>query len=647
MLNPSLRAPTLSSSQTQHEVPHHPQHSSYARVSSGALFPGGDGSDDGGGNRPVSPADTIMTKEAPAGAFFFMGLLNNASYVIMLASAKSISEGGTALVFLSCVIPSLTLKASAPYWFDRVDYRTRLLAASYLMAFAFLWVALFSASSSSSSSPTTTTTESASTTAETSSSSASAISFRTVGQLLGVALISLQCGLGEASLLALAGKCDRTSSGSTSSSSSSSSRHSSGSSSSDDEHDEHDETARLAAAVAMTTTGATLEPSSLAVHENNQKKSKGRCLTYFSSGTGLSGPFGFLWKMLGTRVGLSLSATCCLAAIVLATLYAYIYRSRLESIRLPDDCRDERKPPSAEPSSMSSSARDDHEVTAVITSPYQDRLDESIRSRSSSPSTRQRFPSSNQQPSITSMLHAAPFSLEDESGSSSHHDDALDPEHVPSHWTRSSGAAAPTVLAIRHMTRSQRFRRVLELWPYMVPLFTVYAAEYACQAGAWTAIGFPLEDAAARNRFYFASNWLYQLGVFCSRSSGTLLEVSMPVLWVMPGLQVLNLVFFSWAALHGDGAPYSIANGTGHWWYDETVFHCLAFYAGLLGGAVYVHGYVRIVKDVDPLHTEFALAATSVAESIGILVADLSGLVLQSCIYQAHDIDGALLTCPF
>jgi battenin len=198
------------------------------------------------------------------------------------------------------------------------------------------------------------------------------------------------------------------------------------------------------------------------------------------------------------------------------------------------------------------------------------------------------------------------------------------------------------VLAVRHMTRSQRFRRVLELWPYMVPLFTVYAAEYACQAGAWTAIGFPLRDAAARNRFYFASNWLYQLGVFCSRSSGTLFEVSMPVLWVMPGLQVLNLVFFSWAAMHGDGT-----STTGPWWYDETVFHCLAFYAGLLGGAVYVHGYVRIVKDVDPLHTEFALAATSVAESIGILVADISGLVLQSCIYQAHGIDGALLTCPF
>jgi CLN3 protein len=638
MLNPSLRAPT---SQLQHELPHR------------ALVPGGVDNDSeyiGGTNRHVSPADTtttiILTKEAPAGAFFFMGLLNNASYVIMLASAKSISEGGTALVFLSCVIPSLTLKASAPYWFDRVDYRTRLLAASYLMAFAFLWVALFSASSSSSSSPTTTTTESASTAAETSSSSASAISFRTVGQLLGVALISLQCGLGEASLLALAGKCDRTSSGSTSSSSP---RHSSGSSSSDDEHDEHDETARLAAAGAMTTTGATLEPSSLAVHEKNQKK-KGRCLTYFSSGTGLSGPFGFLWKMLGTRVGLTLSATCCLAAIVLATLYAYIYRSHLESIRLPDDCRDERKPPSTEPCSMmASSALDDHDATAVITSPYQDRLDESIRSRSSSPSARQRFLSSNQQLSVTSMLPAAPFSLEDASNSSSHHDAAPDPEHVPSHWTRprSSGPASPAVLAIRHMTRSQRFRRVLQLWPYMVPLFTVYAAEYACQAGAWTAIGFPLEDAAARNRFYFASNWLYQLGVFCSRSSGTLLEVSMPVLWVMPGLQVLNLVFFSWAALHGDGAPYSIANGTGHWWYDETVFHCLAFYAGLLGGAVYVHGYVRIVKDVDPLHTEFALAATSVAESIGILVADLSGLVLQSCIYQAHDIDGALLTCPF
>ena len=72
-----------------------------------------------------------------------MGLLNNAAYVIMIASAKSISEGGTASVFLCNVMPGLALKLLAPYWFDRVRYRSRMAAASFLMAYSFLVVGYF------------------------------------------------------------------------------------------------------------------------------------------------------------------------------------------------------------------------------------------------------------------------------------------------------------------------------------------------------------------------------------------------------------------------------------------------------------------------------------------------------------------------
>ena len=59
----------------------------------------------------------------------------------------------------------------------------------------------------------------------------------------------------------------------------------------------------------------------------------------------------------------------------------------------------------------------------------------------------------------------------------------------------------------------------------MVPLFLVYAAEYAMQSGVWSSIGFPIADAAARHRFYVAANWMYQAGVFLSRSSGMLFQV--------------------------------------------------------------------------------------------------------------------------
>jgi battenin len=524
---------------------------------------------EGAAEVPISlPLSSSSPAQPHALSFFLMGLLNNASYVIMLASAKSISEGGTGLVFLSCVIPSLTLKASAPYWFDKVDYHKRLTAASFLMAFAFSWVAFFSYPPAAASSTST----------GASSIPVPAISFKTIGQLMGVAMISLQCGLGEASLLALAGKCDRN-------------------------------------LWFTVTSDASAEVANVATRGTAQLpfKGKGRFLTCFSSGTGMSGPFGFLWKIFWTEwIGLSLRITCCLAAFVLATAYSYVYHSQLGYLHYVPLA------PSTSPSIGSDNC---------ITSTSQDRLDESIRSRSSSPS-RQRRTSA---PIITSSL-----SLDVSEHSVTRRRSTPDEyENFPT-----SGESFPTIVAIPDMSRAQRFRRVLSLWPYTIPLFTVYAAEYACQAGAWTAIGFPLADVAARTHFYLVSNWLYQLGVFFSRSSGTFLEVSLRVLWLMPILQVGNLVFFSVSALYGGVSAPS-------WWYNETLFYAIAFYAGLLGGAVYVHGYVRIVKDVAPLHTEFALASTSVAESIGILVADLTGLVLQSCIYKAHEIDGALLKCPF
>ena len=70
-------------------------------------------------------------------------------------------------------------------------------------------------------------------------------------------------------------------------------------------------------------------------------------------------------------------------------------------------------------------------------------------------------------------------------------------------------------------------------------------------------------------------------------------------------------------------------------------------YAGLLGGAVYVQGYSRISKDLPVSVREFALASASVADSFGIILGDLSGLVIQSCLYRANQIEGAVAVCPF
>ena len=80
--------------------------------------------------------------------------------------------------------------------------------------------------------------------------------------------------------------------------------------------------------------------------------------------------------------------------------------------------------------------------------------------------------------------------------------------------------------------------------------------------------------------------------------------------------------------------------------YRRGVLLAGSFYTGLLGGAVYVHGYQRIVHDMPKAHTEFALSSTCVAEALGVLVADVAGLFLQSCLYARNGLSGAIVKCP-
>ena len=173
---------------------------------------------------------------------------------------------------------------------------------------------------------------------------------------------------------------------------------------------------------------------------------------------------------------------------------------------------------------------------------------------------------------------------------------------------------------------------VLSLWPYTIPLFTVYAAEYMLQAGVWSAIGFPVTSATARAQFYHYSNWAYQTGVFISRSSGNLWSASLPILWLMPFLQVINLYFFWFDSIH-------------QFWYNYyLLLPCL--FAGLLGGGVYVQGYSRVNKDLPMEQREFAIASVGLADSLGIFLADILSLYIQSCIYQQNNLQGAVVDCP-
>lgn len=376
-------------------------------------------------------------------AFFLLGLLNNACYVIMIAGAPSVSSGSVGLVFLCAVVPGILAKASAPYWFHLVSYSLRILVASVLMALSFTLVAMGSLKSI---------------------------------QLLGVVCAALQSSLGEASCLAM---------------------------------------------------------SSLFGGETS------RLITFWSSGTGFAGIFGYAWVALfHVYMGLSFRTTL-LSALVLPVVWLLCYFKILEF-----------------PMEFDVPSHDDE----------RDRL------------------ISNNKSEVSSSMPAR-----------------------------------------------ERLSFVLGLWPYTIPLFLVYFAEYAMQSGVWISIGFPVDDEVARKLFYTYSNWCYQVGVFVSRSSGTLWQAEKPMLWLMPILQILFLGFFTWISIS-------------HIWYNWGLL-VPAFATGLLGGFTYVNAFTLISRDIAPRYREFSLAAASVADSIGVAAADVVGILLQGCLYKANGLAGADFSC--
>mmetsp|Transcript_25528 Transcript_25528/g.37454 ORF Transcript_25528/g.37454 Transcript_25528/m.37454 type:complete len:502 (+) Transcript_25528:253-1758(+) len=495
----------------------------------------------------VSCKSTFLSLNSTFLPFWLLGLFNNGSYVILLACAKSISDGGTALVFLALVVPGLTMKLSAPYWFDRVGYNKRLMMSTAFMTTSFMIVGFVSAHTYDSGSGT-----------------------KTKWQLFGVAFASLQCSLGEASLLALAGKYD---------------------------------------SCALKSNEA----------QNDGNKKSGN-ITAYSSGTGLAGVFGFAWKViLNDWFKLSFSATVVLANVLPVSYwstYWFYFREELQE-KMVMDLREE------EDYVLQEGYDEDGEIPVAISETS------SLKGRMNGIDDEDGV---EMYQNITKERVGEDF-VEDDNidGGTSLEDNPTEQTGAVRHINDNS-IPSSSQSYIQSLSTTERLRLVLSLWPYMIPLFTVYAAEYALQAGTWTAIGFPVDEKESRDQFYAYSNWLYQAGVFVSRTSGAFFTAPMWVLWLMPFLQCVNLIFF-----------YAVA--TTHFWYNYTLL-IPCFYVGLLGGAVYVNGFTRINLDLPVETREFALSSASVADTFGIVFADSVSLFIQSCLYQANSIDGAAVQCP-
>ncbi|KAF0717441.1 Aste57867_2294 [Aphanomyces stellatus] len=168
----------------------------------------------------------------------------------------------------------------------------------------------------------------------------------------------------------------------------------------------------------------------------------------------------------------------------------------------------------------------------------------------------------------------------------------------------------------------------LSLWPYMLPLVLVYAAEYAMMAGTWAAIGFPIADPAARALFYRDAGFTYQIGVFVARSSGTWLRLQRRSLLLLALMQVVLFVFFYAVACVQPPQLYNFG----------LLLPC--FVVGCVGGLVYVNAFTLLSDEVLD-HKEFALAAASVSMNMGVLSADITSLFIQGCLYSMHRLPGA------
>ncbi|KAI1764848.1 Batten's disease protein Cln3 [Hypoxylon sp. FL1150] len=214
------------------------------------------------------------------------------------------------------------------------------------------------------------------------------------------------------------------------------------------------------------------------------------------------------------------------------------------------------------------------------------------------------------------------------------HDD-LEPQDLPATSATSSLLAhgpgpASTAVATDQTDTVAKFRANVRrakslFFPYMLPLLLVYIAEYTINQGVSPTLLFPLEATPFEEYrdFYPMYGFLYQLGVFVSRSSIAFVRIRH--LYLPSSLQIGNLAVLTLHALLA---------------YIPNVYiiFIIIFWEGLLGGAVYVNTFADIMEEVPAAEREFSLGATSVSDSAGICIAGFISMAIEGrlCSWQVQ-----------
>lgn len=155
-----------------------------------------------------------------------------------------------------------------------------------------------------------------------------------------------------------------------------------------------------------------------------------------------------------------------------------------------------------------------------------------------------------------------------------------------------------------YLSIKEKFRIMIPLLKYMIPLFLVYLAEYMINQGLYELLYYNCWlNQAQQYRWYQVD---YQVGVFISRSSVRIFPIKkiyIPTIiqWLILGFLIAEV----WVS------------------FIPTIWITFAviFLEGLCGGSVYVNAFTLISEEVPAVHKEFSLGASSMADSIGISIA--------------------------
>ncbi|KAI5966285.1 BTN1 [Candida pseudojiufengensis] len=149
--------------------------------------------------------------------------------------------------------------------------------------------------------------------------------------------------------------------------------------------------------------------------------------------------------------------------------------------------------------------------------------------------------------------------------------------------------------------------------PFMLPLTTVYISEYVINQGISPTLLFPLDELphwlfSSYRDIYVVYGFLYQLGVFISRSSISF-GLRIRKLYLLSILQFLNVVITVFQSVYD--IPF-----TKIW-----LLLILIFYEGLLGGFSYVNTFMSVSEEVPKSNREFSMGSVSISDGLGIVLA--------------------------